>query len=342
MDIISFPKLGLEFELNNVAFEIGSFKVYWYGILISIGFILALVYAFTHAKKFGVDSDHMVDVIILGMIGGIVGARLYYVIFSWDLYKDDLLSIFSTRSGGLAIYGGLIGALLVGGLACKWRKVKLKPMFDLTAIGFLIGQGIGRWGNFFNIEAYGGNTSLPWGMTSPKIQAELTDKMYELAGQGMTIDPLQPVHPTFLYESLWCLLGFVLLAWYAKRRRFDGEIFLIYLGWYGIERFVVEGLRTDSLMLGPIRVSQLLAAVLVVVSVVLLVLANRKLKQNPEKVWIYANSEEWHEYLENEKNKKQKSGQESDEPIEEIASDPETFEEEIKPLEEKKDERSID
>ena len=156
----------------------------------------------------------------------------------------------------------MIAAFLLGVLLCKWRKIKTLPLFDLVSIGFLLGQGIGRWGNFFNVEAYGSTTSLPWGMYSPKIEAELTQKLPELTSLGMKIDPTQPVHPTFLYESIWCILGFILLTLYIKHRKFDGEIFLLYLAWYGFERFFVEGLRTDSLMVGGFRISQLLAAIL--------------------------------------------------------------------------------
>ena len=296
MNSISFPKLGIELNLNNVAFQIGDFQVYWYGILIGLGLILAILYAYRNSNRFGVDNDRMFEVIIGGLIGGIVGARLYYVIFSWDMYKDDLLSIFSTRSGGLAIYGGIIGALLVGGLVCKFRKVKLAPMFDLAGLGFLIGQGIGRWGNFFNIEAYGCNTNLPWGMFSPKIQSELYSKMDYLNSIGMSVDPTQPVHPTFLYESIWCLAGFVLLHIYSKRRKFDGEVFLMYLAWYGFERCIVEGLRTDSLMLGPIRVSQLLAGVLVVLAVIAIILIRRKYAGVDHSL-LYADSDEWKQWL---------------------------------------------
>lgn len=296
---LSFPGLGLTLDFDRVAFSIGGFNVYWYGVVIALGFALALIYAFKNAKKFGVDPDRMVDVVIGGMIGGIVGARLYYVAFTWDQYKNDLLSIFSTRSGGLAIYGGIIGALLVGGLVCKWRKVKLLPMFDIAGIGFLIGQCLGRWGNFFNVEAYGSNTSLPWGMTSPSIQQELTENLSTLTAQGMDINPLMPVHPTFLYESLWCLAGFLLLNWYWKRRKFDGEVFLMYVAWYGAGRCWIEGLRTDSLMLGPVRVSQILAGVCVVVAVAAILFIRNKMEKSadPDYCKLYVNTEAWQEEL---------------------------------------------
>ena len=246
LTIVSFPGLGLEFDVNRVAFEIGSIPVYWYGILIALGFMLAILYTSKRAKQFGVDADRMLDVIMGGAIGGIIGARAYFVLLRWDYYGQNLDQIINTRSGGMAIYGGIIGGLLVGLLMCKIRKVKALPMVDLAAGGFLIGQAVGRWGNFVNIEAFGGNTSLPWGMASETITSYLTQHEEELEALGMNIDPNMPVHPTFLYESIWCLLGFLFIAWYTKRRKFDGELILIYMMWYGAGRAVIEGLPDDS------------------------------------------------------------------------------------------------
>lgn len=266
LSTISFPGLGLKFNLDRVALRIGNLPIYWYGIIIGLSFILAILYASKRAKEFGIDQDRLIDVILGGAIGGIVGARLYYVVFSWETYSQDLSQIFNTRNGGMAIYGGIIGALLVGGLMCRLRKVKFLPTADLAAGGFLIGQSIGRWGNFVNIEAFGSNTALPWGMSSASITNYLTQHEAGLEALGMSIDPNMPVHPTFLYESLWCALGFVLLALYTKHRKFDGELVLFYLAWYGAGRTVIEGLRTDSLMIPGtgLRISQVLAAVLVV------------------------------------------------------------------------------
>ena len=246
---VAFPGLGLEFNINRVAFQIGNIPVYWYGILIALGFILAIIYVNKRAKEFGIDPDRMLDVIMGGAVGGIVGARAYYVLLKWDYYGQNLDQIFNTRSGGMAIYGGIIGGLLIGLLMCKIRKVRFVPAVDLAAGGFFIGQAIGRWGNFVNIEAFGGNTSLPWGMSSSVITSYLTEHEAELEALGMNIDPNMPVHPTFLYESIWCLLGFLFLAWYTQRRKFDGELILIYMMWYGAGRAVIEGLRTDSLMI---------------------------------------------------------------------------------------------
>ena len=235
----------------------------------------------------------MLDVVLGGAIGGIVGARAYFVLLRWDYYGQNLDQIFNTRSGGMAIYGGLIGGLLVGLLMCKLRKVKAKPALDLVVGGFFIGQCIGRWGNFINVEAFGGNTGLPWGMSSPSIASYLTQHEAELEAIGMNIDPNMPVHPTFLYESLWCLMGFMLIAWYTKRRRFDGELTLLYTAWYGAGRAVIEGLRTDSLMIPgtSLRASQVLAFVLVVAAVILWVVKSVQLKKTG-KTQLYVDTEE--------------------------------------------------
>ena len=278
---VSFPGLGLDFEVNRVAFSIGDLPVYWYGILIALGFILAILYVSRRAREFGVDADRMLDVILGGAIGGIVGARAYYVILQWDYYGQNLSQIFNTRSGGMAIYGGLIGGVLIGLLMCKIRRVKFMPALDLVVGGFLIGQGIGRWGNFVNIEAFGANTSLPWGMSSSVITDYLTQHEAELEAIGMDIDPNMPVHPTFLYESLWCLLGFAFIAWYTRRRKFDGELTLLYMMWYGAGRAVIEGLRTDSLMIPgtSLRASQVLAAAMAVVAAIIWIVKTSKVKK---------------------------------------------------------------
>ncbi len=258
---VAFPKLGLEFFVNSTAFSIGSFEVKWYGVIIATGLLLAVLYGMKRAAYFGVDPDKLLDAIIVGVVCAVVGARLYYVAFTWDYFKDDPLRIITDfHEGGLAIYGGIIGGLLGGGIVAKLKKINVFACLDLAALGFLIGQGIGRWGNFTNQEAFGTPTDLPWGMVS--------------ANTGNVA-----VHPCFLYESLWCLLGFVLLHFFSKKFvKFKGQIFLMYLVWYGLERTFVEGLRTDSLYL-PFnifgytpRVSQLLSALLVVAGVTLLII----------------------------------------------------------------------
>lgn len=296
MHIVTFPKLGLEFNINPVVFSVGDFSLNWYGLLIGIGILLAMLFATYNSKRFGVIADRLMDAALGGIIGGIIGARLYYVAFRWDTYKDDLMSIFKTWEGGLAIYGGIIGGLLVGALVCKWRKVKVLPALDLASMGFLIGQGIGRWGNFVNGEAFGSNTDLPWGMSGVRITQYLADPS-RVTGN---VHPFEPVHPCFLYESLWCLIGFALLYWYSKRRRFDGEILLMYLGWYGLGRVMIEGLRTDSLMLGQIRVSQLLAGLLVVASLLVWITIRSRIKayNDPEYLKCYGETEAFAEEYE--------------------------------------------
>ncbi len=278
-NIIGFPKLGIEFKIDSTAVSIFGFDIKWYGVIIAFGMLLAMIYCFKRMKEFGLDSDRVIDVVLLGLIGAIVGARSYYIAFSSELTFADFLKI---RDGGLAIYGGLIGALLVGGIVAKVRKVKLFPLLDIASLGFLIGQGIGRWGNFVNKEAFGAETTLPWGMASKSIENTL----------GYGADGIAVLaHPCFLYESLWCLIGFVLLHFYSKKRKFDGEVFLMYSAWYGLGRFFIEGLRTDSLYLGRLRVSQLVAAVCVVVAIGFLLVVRSNIKHGAEVV-LYRDTEE--------------------------------------------------
>ncbi|MBS4785689.1 MAG: prolipoprotein diacylglyceryl transferase [Clostridiales bacterium] len=277
---VSFPGLGLEFELDRVAFSIGGFSVYWYGLLIGIGFLLAGAYAVANSRKVGVDGDRLIDVILTGLVCGIIGARLYYVAFSWEMFRDNPMNVFNIRMGGLAIYGGIIAGVLGGAVMARIRRVNIFPALDLAAAGFLIGQGIGRWGNFINVEAFGSNTTSIFGMTGPKIVGYLTQVKQSGAAWAQSIDPNLPVHPTFLYESVWCLTGFLIIALFLMRRRkFDGQVFLFYCIWYGAGRFFIEGLRTDSLMLGPVRVSQAFAALCVLTAGVLMAVILRKKKR---------------------------------------------------------------
>lgn len=291
-NLVQFPGLGLSFEVNRVAFSIGGMNIYWYGVCIAVGLCLALLFAFRHGVEFGVDADAMVDVILIGVIMGIISARAYYVAMAPFEYESiwDMIAI---RDGGLAIYGGIIGGFLFGGLACKWRGVPVLPMFDLTAMGFLIGQCCGRWGNFFNQEAFGCNTTLPWGMYSETTRSYLMGSTVT-APNGVVIDPNLPVHPTFLYESIWCLVGFILLFRYIKKRKFNGDITLRYLIWYGAGRFWIEALRTDSLMLVPsigLRVSQLVAGLAVLAGLAAEVYFTRKFKAKPLLVPLALNAE---------------------------------------------------
>lgn len=281
-NLVQFPGLGLEFEISRVVFTIGNLSIYWYGLLIGCGLFLALLFAFRYAVDFGIDADRLVDVILIGTICAVICARLYYVAFSPIAY-NSLWDMINIRNGGIAIYGAVIGAAVFGGLACKWRKIPILPTFDLVAMGFLIGQSIGRWGNFVNQEAFGSNTTLPWGMKSAATQNYLAAWQQTLANQGVTVDPNMPVHPTFLYESLWCAVGFFALWAYMKKRRFNGEIALMYVAWYGAGRFWIEGLRTDSLVTSGmnLRVSQVLALVSVVAALALIVVLRKRNKGEP-------------------------------------------------------------
>ena len=291
--VVSFPGLGLSFQIDRVAFTIFGVNIYWYGLLIAAGLMLAVIFAFHHAVEFGIDADRLIDVVCIGTVMAIVCARIYYVAMSPYEY-DSILDMLDIRQGGIAIYGSLIGAFVFGGLACIWRKIPMLPTFDLVAMGFLIGQCIGRWGNFMNQEAFGYNTTLPWGMYSIMTQQYLESSVVTLPA-GMTVDPTAPVHPTFLYESLWCLVGFILLALYYKKRRFNGDVALRYAFWYGLGRFWIEGLRTDSLLLSPslgLRASQLVAGGTVIAALVLEVYLTRKYRNSqPLRVKLALNNE---------------------------------------------------
>lgn len=312
-EILSFPALGLEFELNRVAFSVGGRPVYWYGIIIALAFLAAASYVLTRTRAFGLDNDRVMDVILGAVVLGIIGARLYYVAFEWDTYAKNPISIINIREGGIAIYGGIIGGAIAMAVMCKWRAVKLLPMLDLAAGGLFIGQAIGRWGNFVNMEAFGSNTTVVWGMTSPSISWYLSRNMSRLSQIGVTVDPGMPVHPTFLYESLWCFLGFLAIAWFTNRRRFDGELILIYLGWYGLGRFFIEGLRTDSLMLGTMRISQIVALLCVLASVLWLSLTLSKIRRSndPEFMKLHVETDEGKAVLAGEFYKKKDSAEQT-------------------------------
>lgn len=274
---VAFPKLGIELTVPQSVAQFTlfgiEFDIRFYGCLIVLGLLLAVVYAYVQAPRVGVDRERMLDVVLGAAVVAVLCTRLYYVLFSGELdyYLAHPVKIFAIWDGGMGIYGGIIGAFVSGLLLCKWRKVDTLALFDLAGIGFLIGQGIGRWGNFFNQEAYGGNTDLPWGMTGDIIQKGVN---------GVVENPYAPVHPTFLYESLWCLLGVLILhLMFKKRYKFKGQIFASYLIWYGAERLLVESLRSDSLYFGPFRVSQLVAVAAMALGVTLLFVLNARAKK---------------------------------------------------------------
>ncbi len=283
---VTFPNMGLELNISRVAFRIGEFEFYWYGILIGLGLLLGMWFALSKAREFGLDQDRFIDIILIGAIAGVIGARVYYVVFAEPGEFTTFWDIFNLRRGGLAFYGAVIFGVGAGVLACRWRKCRVLPVCDLAALGFLIGQGIGRWGNFFNQEAFGTNTTLPWGMLSAETKNYLSSRAADLAAKGMIVDPAQAVHPTFLYESLWCLLGFVLLYFYIKRRKFDGEIFLMYIAWNGFGRAFIEGLRTDSLYIGTLRVSQVLAIVSAIAALLIIAAVRNKMRKSDDEEYL--------------------------------------------------------
>lgn len=261
---------GIDITLNPIAFSIpiaGGWDVYWYGIIIALGFMLAIIYGMKYAERYGVNTDKMLDVVIVTTPVSILCARTYYVIFDGVKCKSfsDFLGFGSGEGfSGIAIYGAVIGAFACGAVMCKIKKIKILDMFDLAATAFLIGQGIGRWGNFINQEAYGTFTgSSWWGMQSNRTIAEM--------GEGL-------VHPCFLYESIWCLAGFFVLNYFSKKRKFSGQITLLYCLWYGFERSIVENLRTDSLMIGKIRISVLVSIIICISAAIVLIVKSKKEK----------------------------------------------------------------
>ena len=273
---VSFPGLGLEFALNRVAFTIPVLDqpVYWYGVIITCGLILAVYLCSRWGKRFGITEDNIIDMMLFAVPAALVAIRVYYVVFNLDMYRqaDGSLNwgrILNYGDGGLAIYGAIISSAIVLLIFCRKKKLSFLAYADLGVHGLFIGQLIGRWGNFMNVEAYGSATALPWRMCGPSIAAGMLQNGYvDQAGYEAILSGALGVHPTFFYESAWNLVGLIVVYWMGKRRRFDGECFLFYFFWYGLGRAWIEGLRTDSLYLFgwelfgvPIRVSQLLAAV---------------------------------------------------------------------------------
>lgn len=288
---VTFRALERVFTVSPVLVEFTLFgnaiTIRWYGAIIAFGFALAVLFGGRMAYKWHMNVDKMLDVLIFGTIAGVLGARLYFVVFHFDLYQNNLGDIFRVWNGGLAIYGGLIGGIIAAYVVCRVRKLNFFNLLDIAAMSFLIGQGIGRWGNFMNQEAFGTNTNLPWGMRSNGTISYLLSHQAELLEKGMEVDPYGYVHPTFLYESIWCIVGFLLLYLITRKwRKFSGQIILSYGIWYGIGRTIFEGLRTDSLYLGgtTIRVSQLVSALLVIACSVTLILLLRYYHKHPKPI----------------------------------------------------------
>ena len=265
---ISFPNLGIYLKNVGKSIDLFGIEIAYYGIIIGTAILLGFWIAAREAKRTGQNPENYLDMGIIGVIAGIVGARLYYVIFSWDMYKDNLLDIFNLREGGLAIYGGVIAAVISVLVLAKVKHLSAPQIFDTIAMALFNGQMLGRWGNFFNREAFGGYTDSLFAMRLPLDAVRSSDVTEQMRRHIERIDGVSyiQVHPTFLYESLWCMVLLIILFAYRKHKKYEGELFLMYLFGYGLGRFWIEGLRTDQLLLPGvgIAVSQLLAGAIVV------------------------------------------------------------------------------
>lgn len=281
---VKFPGLGINVDINPVAFSIGSLEVYWYGLLIAAAIVLAVILAVKQAKSLNFPEGLVYDTILLIIPCAIIGARLYFVACNWDYYGKDLKRIFDFRSGGLAIYGGILLVFIGACVMCYIRKIPFRELADYCVVYLPLGQAIGRWGNFFNQECFGTNTSLPWGMTSSTVQSYLSLNCPTLVSD-------MPVHPTFLYESIADLIIFFILLQIRKKSKVPFETSCAYFALYGSVRFFIEGMRTDSLYIGGtgIRTSQLLSLILVVAALIYIAVARYKgftKKSFPEKLYI--------------------------------------------------------
>ena len=266
--VISFPSLGISVNPPR-SISLGPLNIYFYGIIIACGLVLAVLYCMNRSKEFGIQEDDILDGVLWVTPFSICCARAYYCIFAWHEYAADPISVLYIWNGGLAIYGGVIGAIIGVTVLCKLKKIKLPAMLDLVLLGFLIGQSIGRWGNFMNREAFGAPT----------------DSFLRMGLYNTLTGQTEYYHPTFLYESVWNLCGFVLLHFLSKRRKYDGQIALCYAAWYGLGRCIIEGLRMDSLYWGSFRVSQLLAGISCVAAVIVLIWQH--FREHPkENLWV--------------------------------------------------------
>ena len=266
--VISFPSLGISVNPPR-SISLGPLNIYFYGIIIACGLVLAVLYCMNRSKEFGIKEDDILDGVLWVTPFAICCARAYYCIFAWHEYAADPISVLYIWNGGLAIYGGVIGALIGVTVLCKVKKISLPAMLDLVLLGFLIGQSIGRWGNFMNREAFGAPT----------------ESFFRMGLYNTVTGQTEFYHPTFLYESVWNLCGFVLLHFLSKHRKYDGQIALCYAAWYGLGRCIIEGLRMDSLYWGSFRVSQVLAGVSCVAAVVVLIWQH--FREHPkEKLWV--------------------------------------------------------
>ncbi|MBQ8264008.1 MAG: prolipoprotein diacylglyceryl transferase [Oscillospiraceae bacterium] len=306
--IISFPMFGENFAINPpYCINIGTFCIYFYGIIIACGLLLAIAYGIkVGPKRLDIEADTIYDLVIWAVISAIICARLYYCIFNWSSYASDPMKIFAIRDGGLAIYGGVIGAILALWVRCRMKGWSIFPALDVMSFGLFIGQSIGRWGNFFNREAFGYETDI-------------------FCRMGLTLNgSTMYVHPTFLYESLWNAFGFIAMHFYSKRhRKYKGQFFLLYVFWYGLGRAMIEGLRTDSLWLIPdvIRVSQLLAAVTCVLALVVYIINGKRVKAGRKP--IFGQSLDTDDIMDEEKESPAEASSESEAEGEKIEADTE-------------------
>ncbi|HEX9063378.1 MAG TPA: prolipoprotein diacylglyceryl transferase [Clostridia bacterium] len=287
--MIEFPGLGLSFKISPVALHFGSINLFWYGIIIALAFMLAVYLGTKSSERFGIQKENILDLVLFAAPVAIICARLYYVAFKWSDYSKSPIDIVKIWNGGLAIYGGVIGALIVAYLFARHKKIGVLKLIDFGVPYLVLAQGIGRWGNFVNQEAFGTNTTLPWGMTGDRIRNTI---MNELVSKG--VNPEVPVHPTFLYESLWNIAVFCVLIFYRNRKKSDGEVFCLYMALYGLGRSWIEGLRTDSLMLGNLRISQVLAILFTLVFISIFIVLRSRAKAREEGDAVTGTSEYGH------------------------------------------------
>lgn len=271
---IRFPHLGISLPQVGKTITVFGLDIAYYGIVIAIAMIVGISIAMREARRTGQDPDIYLDMLMITMVTSVIGARIYYVAFSWENYKDDLIQIFNTRNGGLAIYGGIIAGIITVYVFVKIKKMNFQQVADTVCMGLITGQIIGRWGNFFNREAFGGYTDNLLAMQLPVSavrQNEITAAMWKHLVEVNGVEYIQ-VHPTFLYEGLWNFMVLLFLLWYRDRKKFQGELFLCYLTGYGMGRFWIESLRTDQLLIPGIGlpVSQVLSAVVVIASVAMI------------------------------------------------------------------------
>ncbi len=278
--LISFPSLGVTVNPSRVAFTLFGKSIYWYGVIIAACFLLGVLYATRNCRRFGIVEDDFFNCLILGTPAAVICGRIYYVVFNYSSYRGDFASVFRIWEGGLAMFGVLIGAVLTVIIYCRVKKNKIMPMLDIVVICMLFAQALGRWGNFLNREAFG---------LIPQNAPAFIERILHFFRMNLTYgDTVISVQPTFLYESVWNLLGVIFLHLYSRRRKYDGQIFLMYLMWYGFGRFFIEGLRTDSLYLFStgLRVSQLVAAAAFISSVAILLYIRHARKPDPERMAV--------------------------------------------------------